>query len=126
VTMLIRITAAAAPLVKPDGARVHAADQCFLIARGGKPIGHAQQVIRLARRDGKPVWDVVVHQKAEAICAIISFPPRSDLEPIAFDGRKDGVEDVSLAYSGSRVAGHKAGEKETVAVNVTRPGPTWK
>jgi hypothetical protein len=120
---------AASAFAVPNGTRLRPIDQCFVIERKGQPIGLTRQVIRADKREGRRVWDVVVHQKAAAMHFDLRdhfVLARKDLRPIAFDSRKDGIEDVRLSYSATRVTGQKIGDKGPVAVDVPLKGPTWE
>ena len=126
------IPALAAPMavpVAPDGARVHPADQCFVIEVDGKAVGVTHQLVRKMVSRGRPVWDVVVHQKADALKFDMRdhfVLRRSDLLPIAFDSRKDGADHVRLAYRSGRVTGYKIDEKGRVPIDTQLRGPTWE
>lgn len=54
-------TNAATPSV--DGTHLKAGSTCYTISNGGKPVGTTLQTITASRDHGKPVWDIVVHQK---------------------------------------------------------------
>jgi FAD/FMN-containing dehydrogenase len=122
--------ASTAVLASPNGARLHAVDQCFAIERKGQPIGLTRQVVRASRLNGRPVWDIVVHQKADAMHFDLRdhfVLARKDLQPITFDSRKDGVEDVKLSYANGHVTGHKAGDKgQQEPVDIAFTGPIWE
>ena len=118
-----------AMVIGPDGTRLRPVDQCFLIERGGQPIGATRQIGRSTVLDGRRVWDVVVHQKADAMHFDLRdhfVLMRRDLRPIAFDSRKNGVEDVRLTYRNGRVIGRKIGDKGALAIDTPLPGPTWE
>lgn len=125
----LALVASASAFVSPDGTRLRPIDQCFIIERKGQPIGLTRQVIRADKRDGRRVWDVVVHQKAAAMHFDLRdhfVLARKDLRPIDFDSSKHGVEDVRLVYMTTRVTGHKAGDKGRVPIDVPLEGPTWE
>ena len=129
VSSILTLASAAMLPVMPDGAHVHPADQCFVIEVAGKPVGMTHQIVRKAAYAGRPAWDVVVHQKADALKFDLRdhfVLRRSDLRPIAFDSRKDGVEHVRLAYGDGRVVGYKTGDKGREAVDTKLSGPTWE
>jgi hypothetical protein len=124
----LMLMAAAGP-IKPNGAHVRPTDQCFVIEVDGRPVGVTHQVVRKSVSGDQRVWDVVVHQKAEALNFDMRdhfILRRSDLLPIQFDSQKDGVEHVRLVYSDGRVVGYKTGEKGRAPVDSSLPGPTWE
>jgi hypothetical protein len=103
-------------------------DQCFVIERAGRPIGLTRQIIRASTRDGRRVWDIVVHQKADAMQFDLRdhfVLSRRDLRPISFDSRRNGVEHVRLSYADGRVTGHKTDENGTVGIDTALTVPTW-
>lgn len=91
----------AAPDPAIDGTRLTAGTMCYSILRGEQPIGVTLQTVTATVAEGKPAWDVVVHQRMGngQFDLRDHFVLRaSDLTPIAFDSRKSGTEHVRVAY----------------------------
>lgn len=129
VVLVMLAVAASDGLVKPDGSRLQPGDRCYVMELRGKPVGVTRQMIRADRRDSKPVWDVVVHQRAPSM----RFDLRDHfvlakryLTPLAFDNRKLGVEQVRLRYDGRHVSGVKVENGTTTPIDLTTPGLVWE
>ncbi|MES2989367.1 MAG: hypothetical protein V4808_15820 [Pseudomonadota bacterium] len=97
-----------APVTDPaiDGTRLTAGTRCYAIVRGEQAMGATLQTVTATVAEGKPAWDVVVHQRIGGG----KFDLRdhfilraSDLTPIAFDSRKSGVEHVRVAYGAGKL-----------------------
>jgi hypothetical protein len=97
--MLTLLLAAADPAIL--GTRLTAGTLCYSIVRGEQTIGVTRQTVTTTASEGKPAWDVVVHQRIGGGQFDLRdhFILRAgDLTPIAFDSRKSGVEHVRVAY----------------------------
>jgi hypothetical protein len=104
--MLMLALLLAAPDPAIDGARLTAGSQCYSIVRGEQPIGLTLQTVTATTAEGKPAWEVVVHQRIGGGRFDLRdhFVLRaSDLTPIAFDSRKSGVEHVRVAYGNGKL-----------------------
>lgn len=128
-TMVLLLLAGATSVVAPDGRRVEAGERCYTLEMGGKAIGTTRQTVRADRRGGRPIWDVVIHQRVPSR----DFDMRDhfvldgrDLRPIAFDNSRSGVEHVRLAYDGGRITGTKRGKDGAAAVAVAAAEPVWE
>ncbi|RYD66038.1 MAG: hypothetical protein EOP58_06325 [Sphingomonadales bacterium] len=90
----------AAPDPAIDGTRLSAGTMCYSILRGDQPIAVTLQTVTAVQAEGKPAWDVVVHQKGARFDIRDHFILRAaDLTPIAFDNRLAGAEHVRVAYA---------------------------
>ncbi|MCY7338847.1 MAG: hypothetical protein LH465_02665 [Sphingomonas bacterium] len=129
--MLIGIIAAAlasaAPATALDATSLRPGHSCFVIEREGKAIGETWQAIKLARRNDRKVWDVVVHQRVAAA----GFDMRDhfvlgydDLAPLSLDSRRGvkpgsrGWQRVSLRYTPTRILGAKTTGNKTTLIDV--------
>ncbi|WP_066794627.1 DUF3108 domain-containing protein [Sphingomonas soli] len=95
-----------------DGTRLAAGTQCYAYLRGTRQLGVIRQTVRPIVAEGKPAWDVIVHnwQREGATNIRDHFVLRArDLTPISFDRREAGVEQVRIAYGAGNLT-------------VTRPG----
>lgn len=102
-TLALLLAAADAAI---DGTRLTPGTQCYTILRGETPMGVTRQTVAATVADGKPAWDVVVHQwiGGGKFDLRDHFLLRaSDLTPIAFDSRKSGVEHVRVAYGAGKL-----------------------
>lgn len=127
------LAAAVAVTAAPQGDRLKPLDQCFTIyrrgAEGDVPIGTTRQVIRAVRVEGKPAWDIVVHQRvpmAKFAMRDHFVLNRADLLPIAFDNRRSGVEHVTLRYAPGRITGTRTEAGAPVAIDVAASAPVWE
>lgn len=124
--------AAAPPPMQGD--RLLPGATCYAIKVGGKDVGATWQDLRQENLNGRPVWDIVVHQKM--------FSGRFDMRdhfvvdrvtllPIEMDsarGREKtdkGWHRVRLHYDGGRVSGEKETPSGIEKISVTLDGPTW-
>lgn len=120
---------APAGLVKPDASRLQPGDRCYAMELQGEPVGETRQVIRADRRDGRAVWDVVVHQRVPSRRFDLRdhfVLAKRDLAPLAFDSRKLGVEHVRLRYDGNHVSGVKIENGMTTPIDLTTRTPIWE
>src|SRR5690348_3147434 len=96
---LALLLVAADPAV--DGTRLTPGSQCYSIMRGEVAMGVTRQTVTAITAEGKPAWDIVVHQwigggKFDLRDHFILRA--SDLTPISFESRKSGVEHVRVTY----------------------------
>jgi hypothetical protein len=125
----VGLALALSSIQSPDGSQIHPVDQCFVIERNGKPVGVTHQTIRSTALNGVRVWEVIVHQQIPSRKFDLRdhfVLARRDLLPIAFDSRKDAIEDVKLHYSRVRVTGYRTSDKGHVPIDTALPGPTWE
>lgn len=115
-------------LVKPDGRKLKAVDQCFVIARGGQPMGLTHQTVKAVIANGKPAWDVVVHQRigdGKFDMRDHFVLARTDLLPISFDNRRNGEEHVRLSYLKGRITGTRIDKGVAAPIDLAAPPPVW-
>ncbi|KQM65822.1 hypothetical protein ASE75_06225 [Sphingomonas sp. Leaf17] len=130
-SLLLAVLAMSPVVAVPEGRRLKPVDQCFAITRltpqGETTIGATRQIVRLAKYNGKPVWDVVIHQRIAAMKfdmgdhAILA---RGDLRPMLFDNTRDGARHVSFAYRGDRVRGTRRDKGVDVPIDL-KVGRVW-
>lgn len=132
VLLLLSVLAATPIVAVPRGDRLKPVDQCFALTRttpqGEVTIGATRQVVRAATRDGKPVWDVVIHQRISAMKFDMRdhfVVARRDLRPILLENSRDGVLHVRLTYSGDRVKGMRRDKGRDVAIDLN-VGRVWE
>lgn len=127
-TILMLLAAASAPAATPEGRRVALGEQCFTSTLNGRAIGVTRQVTRAVRLNGRPVWDVVVHQSVPAQRFDMRdhfVLDRADLAPITLDNRRAGVEHVRLTYAKDRVTGTRTEKGVATPIDVATPGKVW-
>lgn len=121
--MLALLLAAADPAI--DGTRLAAGSQCYSIVRGGQTIGVTLQTVTATVAEGKPAWDIVVHQRVGngQFDLRDHFVLRAgDLTPIAFDSRKSGTEHVRVAYGSGKLVTTRP---DKPATETTFTGRIW-
>ena len=125
-------TGAATP--KTEGARLQAGSTCYAIVAGGKTIGSTLQTIKASRAGGRPVWDIVVHQKLNngAFDMRDHFVvDRKTLLPIRMDSERGrertqkGWHRVNIVYGAHGVRGTKETAAGSTLLDVPLAGPTW-
>lgn len=123
---------AATPVM--EGARLRAGATCYAITAGDRPVGTTLQTIAAAREGGRPVWDIVVHQKAGngAFDMRDHFVvERGTLQPIRMDSQRGrertdrGWHRISIDYARHRIRGTKETATGSTPVDVPLSGPTW-
>jgi hypothetical protein len=118
---LALLLAAIPPL---DPARIHAGAMCYALLRNDVAIGATWQRVKPATVEGRPGWDVVVHQRVGngAFDLRDHFLLRADLTPVAMDSRKSGTEHVRVAYAPGKAVTTRPGQAATETV---LPGPIY-
>ena len=140
--MLVSLVLATAAVVSPDGSRLHPDEACYAIygpaAAGNPVIGATRQSIKRGQSNGRPVWNIVVHQRLtnrpfDLRDAFVL--DAKTLRPISLSTQRDGKPHAELAYAADRVTGFKvdkAGKRTTINQSLTNPiwegdlyGPTF-
>ena len=129
--MLLSIALAASavspPLAETDGRRLKPGQSCFVMERDGKVFGETFQSIRAGRFEGRPIWDIVVHQRAPAMKFDMRdhfILARDSLAPIRFDSARGtnpadrGWHRVSLRYAPNRILGTRSTATRTAPIDV--------
>jgi hypothetical protein len=125
-------TGTAAP--KMEGARLHAGSACYTIVAGDKPIGTTLQTITASREAGRPVWDIVVHQKVGngAFDMRDHFVvDRATLLPLRMESQRGqaptdrGFHRISLGYGSRGIHGSRQTASGTAPIDVPLGGATW-
>ncbi len=129
--LMLAVLATSPVVAVPDGNRLKPVNQCFALTRttqqGQATIGATRQIVRATTRDGKPVWDVVIHQRMAAMAFDMRdhfVLARRDLRPILLENTRDGVSHVRLTYSDDRVTGTRRDKGQDVAVDL-KVGRVW-
>ena len=129
---VLAATGAATP--KMEGTRLQAGSTCYAIVAGDKTIGSTLQTITASRAGGRPVWDIVVHQKLSngAFDMRDHFVvDRKTLLPIRMDSERGrdrtqkGWHRVSIVYGAHDVRGSKETATGSIPLDVPLAGPTW-
>jgi len=128
--MLTLILAAAVAAAMPQGDRLQPGRQCYDITmrkgEASQVIGHAFQSIERVRHDGKPAWQIVVHQRMGA-----KFDMRdtflldaTTLRPFELSNTRFGKPHVRDVYGEGKVVETKwdeQGKETTVEKPLSRP-----
>lgn len=128
----LAVTNATAPSMQ--GMRLHAGTTCYAIVAGERSIGTTLQTITASREGGKPVWDIVVHQKVGngAFDMRDHFVlDRGTLLPIRMDSQRGlertakGWHRISIRYGQHNIRGTKETATGSSPIDVPLTGPTW-
>lgn len=120
---------------RPNGRLIRAGAACYTIMRGDKPVGTTSQTISATTENGRPTWDVVVHQKVAAVGFDMRdhfVLERNTLLPVRFDsaaGRDTsarGYHRIELVYGGGRVRGTRETAAGKTAIDVALASPVWE
>ena len=132
--MPIGLVLAMVAAVSPDGGRLHPDEACYSIigpAAAGHPvIGATWQAMKRGRRNGRAVWEVVVHQRLTDG----SFDLRDafvldakTLRPISLSTRRGGKPHAELTYAADRVTGFKVDKTgEVIKIDQALTSPVWE
>lgn len=125
-------TGTSAPML--DGLRLQAGTACYTISNGGKSIGTTLQTITASRDDGRPVWDIVVHQKVGngAFDMRDHFVvDRRTLLPIRMDSKRGnertqkGWHRVEVQYGPRTIHGVKETTAVSTPIDMPLTGRVW-
>lgn len=108
-----------------DGSRLKPGTICYSIVRGEQAMGVTRQTVAATTAEGKPAWDIVVHQwiAGGKFDLRDHFVLRaSDLTPITFDSRKSGVEHVRVTYGKGKITTTRP---DKPAVDTAFAGKIW-
>lgn len=117
-----------------EGARLQAGSTCYAITVGDKPIGTTLQTIAASREAGRPVWDIVVHQKVGngAFDMRDHFVlERDTLLPIRMDSQRGldrsakGWQRIAIRYDRRSIRGSRETTAGATPIAVPVTGPTW-
>jgi hypothetical protein len=117
-----------------EGSRLLAGSTCYEITAGGTVIGQTKQTITAAEDDGKPAWDIVVHQKVGNGAFDVRdhfVVDRETLLPIRMDsqrgqaGPEKGWQRIAVRYDGDHIRGSRQTAAGTIPIDVPLNGPTW-
>jgi hypothetical protein len=135
-TMILLAALASAGVSAPrmEGTRLHAGATCYAIVVNDKPIGSTLQTVVASRDAGKPVWDIVVHQKVDNGAFDMRdhfIVDRKTLLPIRMDSQRGrersekGWHRVSIEYGRHRIHGTMETATGSTPIDVPLTGPTW-
>ena len=119
---------------KMEGTRLSAGSTCYEIIAGDKPIGTTLQTITASLEDGKPVWDIVVHQKVgKGVFDVRDHfvVDRKTLLPIRMESQRGtsrtekGWHRISLEYGVLDIRGTRETANGTAPISVPLNGSTW-
>jgi hypothetical protein len=138
-SVMILMTAAQAvqpaTLPRVDGSRIRSGSSCYVIERGGNPIGTTFQSVQRARAGRIPAWRIVVHQRAGGGRFELRdefLVRRSDLRPIGLNSRRgtrsagSGWHDIQVAYTPRAITGTRAQPTGVQPINVPLDQPVWE
>ena len=124
-----------ATLPRVDGRRLRAGSTCYVIERGGSPIGATFQSIRPARAGQVPAWRIVVHQRLAGGRFELRdefLVRRNDLRPISLDSRRGtrsaggAWHEIHVDYGAARITGTRTQPQGVQPIDVAAPGPVWE
>jgi len=134
VVLLAALATAGASAPRMEGARLHAGSTCYAIVVNDKAIGTTLQTVAASREAGKPVWDIVVHQKVGKGAFDMRdhfVVDRQTLLPIRMDSQRGqergekGWHRVSIEYGPGRIHGTMETATGSSPIEVALSGPTW-
>lgn len=132
--MLVALAATSASPRSPEGSLLKAGSTCYTISNGDKPVGTTLQTITALRDRGKPVWDIVVHQKVGngAFDMRDHFVvDRKTLLPIRMESQRGkerterGWHRVAVEYSPRSIRGTKETAVGITSIDVPLTGRVW-
>lgn len=125
-------TNAATPSV--DGLLLKAGSTCYTISNGGKPVGTTLQTITPSSDHGRPVWDIVVHQKVGNGTFDMRdhfVVDKKTLLPIRMESQRGkerterGWHRVAVEYGPRSIRGTKETAAGTMPIDVPLTGKVW-
>lgn len=134
VAMLAALAATGASAPKLEGQRLQAGTACYTISNGGKTIGATVQTITASRDHGKPVWDIIVHQKVGNGAFDMRdhlVVDRKTLLPLRMDSRRGhdrtegGWHRVEVEYGPRTIHGTKETTTGSTPIDVPLTGRVW-
>jgi hypothetical protein len=133
--MTIILLALLAATAGPDGRHIELGDQCFSLgqqAPGGdiREFGSERQTVRVRRRGGLEVLEVVNVQKvgapgAEKELVSTYTMRRADLRPISYVSKLDGVANVNVRYNHREITGFRLEGGASVPIRQPIIRPVW-
>ncbi len=120
---------------KMEGARLQSGSTCYAIISGDRIIGSTLQTITASRANGKPVWDIIVHQKLGngAFDMRDHFVvDRNTLLPITMDSQRGrertekGWHRIRIEYGAHGIRGTKETATGSIPLDVALTRPTWE
>ncbi|HEV7227190.1 hypothetical protein [Brevundimonas sp.] len=117
----------------PDGALLMQGDACYALVVQDRVVGATRQTVREAVVDGRRVWEISIHQKADAW----NFDMRDriqvdavDMRPIRYDSVRAASstmpgQEVHLVYGADRVRGSKTLGETRTDIDVALDRPVW-
>lgn len=107
---------------------------CYAIQSGGRQVGTTQQTITASEEDGRPVWDIIIHQKAGGGAFDLRdhfVVDRSSLLPIRMESRRAKERDepgwhrVSVSYDNERIRGFKETKRGVITIDLPLGQAVW-
>jgi len=129
------LLAGTSPASAMEGARLRSGSTCYTLFLGDKVFGATSQAVTAVEVDGKPFWDVVVHQSAPERNFDMRdhfVLDRKTLLPVHFDsqrGTQKSAKDwhhIALDFDAHGIHGVRETATETTAINVPLTEPTWE
>lgn len=129
--MLLSIVTLALAAVHIDGSRLQDGSACYTLydtrTVPATPLGLTWQSIHRATLNGRPVFNVLVHQSVGKFDMLDRYLlDAGDLQPITFSNERNGKRHATLRYERGRVRGSRGKPDGTLEkIDVALPGPTW-
>jgi len=127
--LLLALSQTPAPV--PDGSRLAEGEACYTLSmtRDGqsRAMGVTWQSLKRAERDGRPVLEVVVHQRMGTFDMRDTFTlDASTLRPLELVNSRNGKAHVTATYGDRRITGQRVEADGLHPVDVALPGPVWE
>lgn len=137
--MTLLVTLAALALsASPDlpvmqGGKLVAGESCYALVSNGRTLGATLQTVSADEVAGRPVWDIVVHQRIGSAFEMRDHlvVDRETLRPLRMSSRSGRERTgprwhaIDLEYSDGQVTGTRLTAEGETPINHVLNGPTW-
>jgi hypothetical protein len=117
-----------------EGDRLRPGSVCYTMTADGKAMGTTAQTIAATRIGGRPVWDIVIHQKvANGVFDMRDHfvVDRRTLLPLHMDSQRGSVRTdrgwhrITIDYAKGRITGTRETATATTPIDVAADHPVW-